>query len=138
MSDITAETETEQTLVMPSREERRRRQVLTEQDKHMAFVRATRGFSAAVERWHTRAETGLNDEELAHALAYELGIEGGSSSTDRVPAYHVRGSGLQIWASWSSPNPYSDEPIYRGASTIAKAREVYGIHDPSEPQLALF
>jgi len=36
------------------------------------------------------------------------------------------------------PKFLSDKPIYRGASTIAKAREVYGIHDPSEPQLLLF
>ena len=60
---------------------------LTEHDKHLAFVRATRGFSHAVERWHERARKGLTDEQLVEALKFELGTEGGSSATDRVPAY---------------------------------------------------
>ena len=111
---------------------------LTEHDKHLAFVRATRGFSNAVERWQERARTGLTDEQLAEALRFELGIEGGSSGTDKVPAYCVKGAGLQIWASWDFPSVHQDEPIYKGAATIAKAREVYGIADPSKPQLDLF
>ncbi len=35
--------------------------------------------------------------------------------------------------------PYTTvNPIYKGAATIAKAREVHGIADPSKPQLDMF
>jgi hypothetical protein len=112
--------------------------VLTEHDKHQAFLCATRGFANAGTRWQERAARGLTDAELAAALEYELGIEGGASSTDSRPAYHMKGAGLQIWAGWEWPNPYENEPIFKGAATIAKAREVYGIADPSQRQLALF
>lgn len=111
---------------------------LTESDKRLAFVRATNGMSAAVERWRARAAKGMTDEELAKALEYEMGIEGGATATGEWPAYWVKGTGLRIWASWDFPNPYSDPPIFKGAATVAKAREVYGIPDPSKPQMDLF
>jgi hypothetical protein len=111
---------------------------LTEDDKHLAFVRATGGFSKAAERWRARAIQGLNDAELAKALEYELGIEGGASATDNIPAYHVKGAGLQVWVSWDFPGIHQEKPAFKSAATIAKAREVYGIPDPSQPQLSLF
>ncbi len=71
---------------------------LTAEERHRAFIRATRGFSGAAERWKERAAAGMTDDQLAEALKYELGIEGGASATDTVPAYWMKGAGLQIWA----------------------------------------
>ena len=38
----------------------------------------------------------------------------------------------------SGPIILCNTTLYKGAATIAKAREVYGIADPSKPQLDLF
>jgi len=111
---------------------------LTPEDKRLAFIRATRGMSRAVERWADRAAKDMTDEQLAEALQYELGIEGGASATDKVPAYHVKGAGLQIWASWDFPSVHQDKPLFKGAATIAMARQVYGIRNPDDKQMDLF
>ena len=111
---------------------------LTTEEKRRAFSRATGGMSGAGERWKERAASGMTDEQLAAALAYELGIEGGASSWNDVPAYHVKGAGLQIWISWDFPRCHQEKPTFKGSDTVAMARQVYGIRNPEDKQMDLF
>ena len=106
-------------------------------DRLHAFMRATGGYERAAERWAERAQTGLTDEELAEALAYEIGIFGGSCGPGEL-AITYQGAGLKIWASWEIINHVTEPPVFEGRATIAKAREVYGICDPSDMQLSFF
>lgn len=87
---------------------------LSHEDKLYAFRRATNGFSQSEGRWKERAERGLTDEELKAALEYELGIYGGSGG------------------------PGDMSLTFQAAATIRMAREVYGIKDPTDTQMALF
>ena len=112
---------------------------LTAEDKRRGFLYCTSRMEGAEERWKQRTATGLTDEQLAKAIAYELGLEGGGSSMwDDVPAHHVKGAGLQIWLNWDFPRCHQERPTFKGAESIAMARAVYGIGDPSKPQLDLF
>jgi len=110
---------------------------LTRDEKLWAFRKATNSMANSAARWAERARTGLTDEELAQALAYELGIYGGSGARDQIDIA-FQGAGLKIWASWESINLVQDTPIFAGKATIAMAREVYGIPDPSDRQITLF
>jgi hypothetical protein len=110
--------------------------VLTEEDKTHAFLKATGGMSGAARRWRERAAKGMGDEELAKALAFEMG-QGGSGGPDCL-SIDQNGSGLRIRASWETQNLHTAAPIFAGKATMAKARAVYGIRDPSEAQLTLF
>lgn len=111
--------------------------LLTEEDKRKGFLRATGGFSGAKARWAERAARGLSDADLIEALAYELGIFGGSCGPNDL-WLTFQGAGLKIWISWESQNHYTARPIFEGKTTIAMARLVYGIKDPADQQLALF
>jgi hypothetical protein len=110
---------------------------LTDADKREGFIRATGGFSGAKQRWAERAARGMADAELAKALAFELGIFGGSCGPDELWLTY-QGAGLKIWISWEVQNHVTTRPTFEGRSTIAMARLVYGIKDPSNVQLALF
>lgn len=110
---------------------------LTDADKREGFLRATGGFSGAKARWAERAEHGLSDAEMADALAYELGIFGGSCGPD-ILSLTFQGAGLKIWMSWEIQNHVTAKPTFEGKNTIAMARLVYGIKDPADKQLALF
>ena len=110
---------------------------LTLEEKLWAFRKATNGFAKAGNRWAERARTGLCDAKLEEALRYELGIMGGYGAPGQ-PSLSFQGAGLKIWASWHGNNKTSDQPLFAGRATIAKAREVYGIRDPSDRQGSLF
>lgn len=110
--------------------------LLTEGDKRHGFLRATGSFAGAKARWAERVVRGLSDAELAEALAYELGIFGGSCGPDDL-WLTFQGAGLKIWISWESQNHYTARPVFEGKTTIAMARLVYGIKDPADRQLAL-
>ncbi len=110
---------------------------LSQSDIVEALRRATNSYQGAEERWQERARQGLTDEQLEEALAYELGTAGGSSGRDILSVEYSR-SGLKIWASWESTNSYSDRPVLEGKRTKMLAREVYGIADPTEMQMAMF
>ena len=84
------------------------------------FRAAACGMAGAATRWRERAAKGMSDDELAKALASEIGIFGGRSSPDGISLTY-QGAGLKIWN-----------------STMAMAREVYWIKDPADSQLALF
>ncbi len=110
--------------------------LLTEDDKRKGFLRATGSFSGAKVRWAERADRGLSDADLAKALAYEMGIFGGSCGPDDL-WLTFQGAGLKVWISWESQNHYTARPCFEGKTTIAMARLVYGIKDPADRQLAL-
>jgi hypothetical protein len=110
---------------------------LTDADKRDGFIRATGGFSGARQRWAERAARGLTDPELAEALAFELGIFGGSYGPGEL-SLTFQGAGLKIWIAWDIQNHVTTRPTFEGRNTIAMARLVYGIKDPSNLQLALF
>jgi hypothetical protein len=82
----------------------------------------------------------MTDAELAAALEYELGIEGGASGWPEkgIPANHHKGAGLQIWLSWDFPRCHQQRPTFKGSETVAMAREVYGIRNPDDRQIDLF
>src|SRR5690606_30053340 len=71
---------------------------VTEAEKREGFMRATGGFSRSHERWAERAARGLTDAELAKALAFEIGIFGGSCGPGTLHLTY-QGSGLKIWIS---------------------------------------
>lgn len=108
---------------------------LTREDVEEAFRRSTNSFAGAAERWEARTKSGLTDDELAHALRYELGIAGGSSGRGSLSVAY-QGASLKIWAGRAGW-PLTP-PILEGQRTIAFAREYYGIPDPSDEQMNLF
>ncbi|CAH1666150.1 conserved hypothetical protein [Hyphomicrobiales bacterium] len=110
---------------------------LSEADKRDGFIRAINGYSGAKQRWADRAARGMSDAELAEALAFELGIFGGSGGPDQL-SLTFQGAGLKIWISWKVHNHVTTKPTFEGKGTIAFARLVYGIKDPADRQLALF
>ena len=109
---------------------------LTDADKRDAFLRATASMSGATQRWAERAARGLTDAELTEALAYELGIFGGSCGPDML-ALTYQGAGLKIWISREIHNHVTIRPTFEGKATIAMARHVYGIKDPADRQFSL-
>jgi|TARA_R110002073_G_scaffold184800_10_gene343343 hypothetical protein len=110
---------------------------LSPEDKLYAFRKATNGFSQSEGRWRERAARGLTDEELKAALEFELGIYGGSGGPGEM-SLAFQATGLKIWADWNTVVPDRDrKPIFQGAATIRMAREVYGIIDPTDAQMAL-
>lgn len=62
---------------------------------------------------------------------------GGRSGPDELSLW-FQGAGLKIWISWEIQNTHRTKPTFEGKSTIAMARFVYGIKDPSDIQLTLF
>lgn len=111
---------------------------LTVEEKRYAFLKATGGCHAAGrERWAEHARTGMTDEELTASLSRALGIFGGSGGPNCFHIVH-QGSGLKIWASREVTNHVTTPPLFAGAATVAMAREVYGIADPTDNQMCLF
>lgn len=110
---------------------------LTDADKREGFIRATGGFSGAKRRWAERAARGMTDPELAEALAFELGIFGGSCGPGALWLTY-QGAGLKIWIAWEIQNHVTTRPTFAGRSTVAMARLIYEIEDPSNVQMSLF
>jgi len=111
---------------------------LSKEDKLLVFRKATCSMEGAADRWAQRAARGLTDDELTDALRYELGIFGGSSAREDVPALTFQANGLRIWAAWEFPNHVKDKPLFQGRSTMDMARLVYGIRNPEAKQLSFF
>lgn len=77
----------------------------------------------------------MTDEELAEALAFELGIFGGSEGPNAL-SLTFQGAGLKIWISWETHNHVTMKPTFEGKSAIAMARLVYSIKNPADRQLS--
>jgi hypothetical protein len=108
--------------------------LLTETDKLAGFKACTGGLP----KWHAeQIAAGMTDAELASVLEQVIGIMGGQSARKSCPAVSYRGAGLKIWVAWDWPDE-NLPPNFAGATTIAVAREVYGIRNPEERQLQLF
>lgn len=113
------------------------KRLLSPDDIIEALKRATNSYEGAQDRWQERARQGLTDKQLEAELAYELGIAGGSGSMNDLCIAYQR-SGLKIWAGWHGADRYSGGPVLEGKRTMMLAREVYGIADPTDAQLAMF
>ncbi len=111
---------------------------LSQEDKLQAFRKATCSMEGAADRWAQRAARGLTDDQLTEALRFEIGIFGGSSSYRDCPALTFQASGLKIWAAWEWPDHVNSKPIFQGRSTMDMARQIYGVRNPDNKQLALF
>jgi hypothetical protein len=107
---------------------------LTRAEAEEVFRIATTGFQ---KRFAAEIFAGMTDKVLEAALKQTLGIFGGSCGPARLDVIY-QGSGLKIWGSWEVINHITAIPLFSGAGTIAMAREVYGITDPSESQMTLF
>lgn len=110
---------------------------LTPDDRRKGFIKATSNMSGAADRWRNRAASGLSDAQLAEALAYEIGIMGGSSGPGSIWLSY-KSAGLKIWISWDFQSMNQTKPTFEGRTTIAMARHVYAIKDPADIQLAMF
>lgn len=110
------------------------RKLLSQEDKEWVFRRATAGFE---QRYSNKISKGMSDAELEQVLKASLGIFGGSGGPDQLSVTR-QGSGLKIWGSWEVHNHVTATPLFAGKSTVAMARLVYGIIDPTGPQLQLF
>jgi len=110
---------------------------LSEEDRIRGFMKATGGFARSAARWKDRATKGMTDDELSEALAQELGIFGGSGGPGEL-RLTFQGAGLKIWIAWEVQNHVRTKPTFEGKGTIAMARLVYGIKDPSDVQMSLF
>ncbi len=84
--------------------------------------------AGAAARRRERAAKGMSDDELAKALAYEIGIFGGRSSPDGISLTY-QAAGLKILISWEIGNTHEQPPTFQGRATMAMAREVYRIKD---------
>ena len=107
---------------------------LSRADRELIFREATKGF---VHRYGDRFAGGMSDGELWKALQEVLGIFGGSGGPDR-PSITYQGSGLKIWGGWQVINHVTTAPLFSGGGTVAMAREIYGISDPTTDQMTLF
>jgi hypothetical protein len=107
---------------------------LSQAERVAAFKAATNSFK---HHFGKRFASGMTDDELTAALQMSLGIFGGSGGPGRMNLT-LQGAGLKIWASWGVHNHVTDKPLFAGKATIAMAREVYRIADPSSPQMSLF
>ncbi len=111
----------------------RERRPLSQQDREEAFRIATR----ALPNWYGDAILqGMNDAALTKALEQVLGIFGGSCGPGRMDVAH-QASGLKIWGGWHIVNHHTEKPLFQGAQTLAMARHIYGIVDPSDNQMSL-
>jgi hypothetical protein len=108
-----------------------------EAERVAGFRKATCGMAGAAARWRERAARGMSDDELAKALAYEIGVYGGSGGPDCL-CLTYQAAGLKIWIGWDIENTHDQPPTLQGMATVAMARIVYGIKDPADKQLTLF
>ena len=106
----------------------------TDADKTEVFMIATRRLPAVCGDKRT---SGMTDEELTEALKLVLGEFGGSGGPNTYSVTYAA-AGLRIWGGWHVVNHLLEKPLFAGKTTIAKAREVYGIADPNDKQLNLF
>jgi hypothetical protein len=110
---------------------------LTDADRIEAFRLATTGFESAAERWEAAAKRGVNDDEPAEMLRFEIGIFGCRSSQEGLNV-EFQGAALRIWATWESTARTKYPPIFQGNGTVRMARRVYGVADPRQRQMSLF
>jgi hypothetical protein len=111
-----------------------RKRPLTWEEREQAFRIATRSL---VHWYEKELVTGMTDLELEAALTRCLGIMGGCGGPGRM-SIEFRGSGLRIWAARGSLNSVQSKPVFAGRATVAMARELYRIPDPSNRQMQLF
>ncbi len=111
-----------------------RNRTLSQADKEQIFRRATAGLAM---NYAAQISAGMTDDELEAALRTVLGIFGGSGGPNE-PWVEFAGAGLRIWGGWHHCVQARKQLLFAGQATIAMAREVYRIGNPSNLQLELF
>ena len=106
---------------------------LTQEDRLTAFRQATKSLP---ERYAAQIENGMTDADLTAALEAALGIWGGSCGLGKMDVVH-QASELKIWGGWHFVNHVTEPPLFKGAATLAIAREIYGIANPDDRQMNL-
>ena len=106
---------------------------LSSQERIQVFKLSTIGLE---KRFGDSFASGMSNAELKAALEQVLGIFGGSGGPGRLSVC-FKGSGLRIWGGHRAFNHIEEKPLFIGATTIAMAREIYGIIDPELEQMAL-
>ena len=91
----------------------------------------------ASERWAQRVARAASPTNTSPKRCATNCIYGGFGGPGIRSVSH-QGAGLKIWASQTAHNTVTDARVFKGAATIATARQVYGIRNPEEKQLALF
>lgn len=107
---------------------------LTQGEKVAAFMIATGSFARRIEQ---DGLCSMADAELAAALQDAMGIFAGRAAPGQL---HItwQGAGLKIWASWHIHNHVTEAPAFKGAATVAMARECYRIQRPGDRQMSLW
>jgi len=107
---------------------------VTPKDKVAAFKAVTPRF---YRDYQYMFEKGMSDAEIETALKDQFGDFGSRGGPGQL---HItqQAAGLKIWISWHIHNHVREEPALVGTGTIAMAREVYGIVNSDDGQLALF
>ena len=103
------------------------------QERIEAFNLATKGL---VKLYGNCFASGMSNTELKAALQNVLGIFGGSGGPGRLSVC-FKGYGLRIWVGRHSLNHVEEKPLFSSLTTIAMAREIYGIANPELEQISL-
>lgn len=113
--------------------------VLTPIEIQAVFQDATLSFEGAINRWYRDAQEGRTDEQLIQRLRTELGDYGGQSQCGPTADITIEytAEGLRIWASRDGLSRHTKKPVLEGKATLAMARLIYAIKDPSSGQLSL-
>jgi hypothetical protein len=85
-----------------------------------AFVALTHVTAGADARWKARALTGMNDDDLKKALAFEIGDESGVSDPRTGLRVAGIGAGLRVWVGGRTADNL-DRPTFKGAETVRMA-----------------
>lgn len=107
---------------------------VTPKDKVAAFTAVTPRFFRDYQHMF---EGGMSDAEIESALKNQFGDFGSRGAADQLYITY-QSSGLKLWVSWHIHNYVQEEPTLFGIRTIAMAREIYGITNPDDVQMAFF
>jgi hypothetical protein len=108
---------------------------LTDEDLDKALLRSLHSFQGAAGRWKERKKSGLSDDALKAAIAFEFGSEGGSVGPGE-PSIHVKGlTNPRFWASWEINAIGKRKPDLSGKALLERVRKVMGIPTPKAAEL---
>jgi len=109
--------------------------LLSPTHKRNGFIRAVTNSSGAKKRWKLRRGIIMSDMELRIILRYEFGIAGIVMASDDRPFVYYQAPNLKMWMSWDYPIITTQRPLYRNASTVKMAREIYDIKEVDRENL---
>ena len=94
-----------------------------------ALGRSLMSFSGAEKRWQRRVSSGLSDQALAEAIAYEFGVWGGGMQNDLY--YEISGrSGSPVFTYYPEPKNLKKRKQIVGQKLIDRIRELKSVPFP--------